>query len=229
MKKYNFSRIFFGLLAGVLLLSMLTACGETKLTLKTNFTLNNEDRAYYKGDEFDSSVKTEKGTFCRIPQIFTVDDKGNKSEDISHSKNVTYSGYDMNKVGKQTVEVNYECEGKKAKTTYEIEVREQTILFIEASDPMHLNYGAFKVGDKFTTHGLNSDGDEFGLTVFLHMKDPSKPQVGYFTNAEMMKELEVDTSDCALDKSGRFTKPGTFTVLLTYKGFKTNYQIKVEK
>lgn len=216
------------LLVTLLLLSVLTACSE-KLTLKVKFTLNEEDRVYYVGDELDSYVETENGPVCRIPEIYTVDSKGNLLDDISHSKNVTYSGYDMNKSGKQTVTVTYLADNEKLETTYEIEVKEQAILFIEASDPMHLTYGAFKVGDIFTTYGTNANGDEVGVTVVLHMKDSSTPEVKYFTNHKEMKDLKVDTSDCALDGSGKFTKAGTFTVRLTYRGFETTYQIKVEE
>lgn len=212
----------------VLLLSLLTACSK-KMTLKVKFTLSEEDRVYYVGDELDGLIETENGAISRIPEIYTVDGNGNLSEDISHSENVTYSGYDLSKTGKQTVTVTYLSGNKKLKTTYEIEVKEQSVLFIEASDPMHLKYGAFKVGDEFTTYGTNANGDEVGVTVVLHMKDPANPELKYFTNHAEMKSLIVDTSDCALDASGKFTKPGTFTVFLTYKGFKTTYEIKVEE
>lgn len=211
-----------------MLLSALTACSE-KLTLKVEFTLSEADRIYYIGDELDSFVETENGPVCRIPEIYTVNGNGELLKDISHSENVTYSGYDMNKAGKQTVKVTYLDDNNKLETAYEIEVKEQAVLFIEASDPMHLTYGAFKVGDTFTTYGTNANGDEVGVTVVLHMKDSSNPELKYFTNQKEMKDLKVDTSDCALDSSGKFTKAGTFTVRLTYQGFKTAYQIKVEE
>lgn len=226
MKSYK--RCIPILLITALLLSLLTACSE-KLTLQVKFTLSEEDRVYYIGDEFDGLIETENGVVSRIPEIYTVDGKGNLSEDISHSENVTYSGYDMNKTGKQTVTVTYLDGNKKLKTTYGIEVQEQSVLFIEASDPMHLSFGAFKVGDTFNTYGTDANGDEVGVTVVLHMKDPSNPELKYFTNHEEMKSLIVDTSDCTLDNSGKFTKPGIFNVHLTYKGFKTTYQIKVEE
>lgn len=216
------------MLVAALFLSLLTACSE-KLTLKVEFKLSEEDRVYYVGDELDGLIETENGAVWRIPEIYTVDGKGNLLEDISHSENVTYSGYDLSKTGKQIVTVTYLADNQEFETTYEIEVKEQSVLFIEASDPMHLTYGAFKVGDTFTTYGTNVNGDEVGVTVVLHMKDPSNPELKYFTNHEEMKSLIVDTSDCALDSSGKFTKAGTFTVRLTYKGFKTTYQIKVEE
>ncbi len=216
------------LLITVMFLSVLTACSE-KLSLKVKFTLSEADRIYYVGDELDSFVETENGPVCRIPEIYTVNGKGKLLKDISHSENVTYSGYDMNKVGKQTVKVTYLADNEKLETTYEIEVKEQEILFVEACDPMHLTYGAFKVGDTFTTYGTNANGDEVGVTVVLHMKDSSNPELKYFTNHQEMKDLKVDTSDCALDSSGKFTKAGIFTVRLTLRGFKTTYQIKVEQ
>ncbi len=228
MKIISYKRYIPILLITVLFLSLLTACSSS-LTLKTKFTLSEEDRVYYVGDELDSFIETANGSVCRIPEIYTQDGKGNRSEDISHSENVTFSGYDLSKTGKQTVKVTYIADGKTLETSYEIEVREQAVLFIEASDPKHLDYGAFKVGDEFTTYGTDKNGDEVGVTVVLHMKDPSKPELKYFTNHKEMKSLIVDTSGCALDSAGKFTKAGTFTVLLTYKGFKTTYEIRVEE
>ena len=216
------------MLVAVLLLSMLTACSE-ETTLEVRFPLSEEDRMYYVGDELDALIETGNGTVWRIPEIYTVDKNGKQLEEISHSEEVTYSGYDMDKTGKQTVTVTYSADNKELKTTYEIEVKEQSILFVEASDPMHLKYGAFKVGDEFTTYGTNANGDEVGVTVVLHMKDPSTPEVKYFTNHEDMRSLIVDTSECALDSSGAFTKAGIFTVHLTYNGFKTTYQIRAEE
>ncbi|MBQ0084211.1 MAG: bacterial Ig-like domain-containing protein [Clostridiales bacterium] len=216
--------------AALLILSMFSACSPKKsLSLEVEFEIKEEERVYYIGDEFDSSVAVSDGYVSRIPKIFVVDAKGNKSEDISHSDKVTFTGYDMQTAGKQTVTVAYKDGEKFAETTYEIEVIDQKIIFIEASDPMHLKYGAFKVGEKFTTYGTNENGDAVGVTVVLHMEDSSKPEVSYFTNAPEISGLEVDTSGCELDDSGKFTKPGTFTVRLTYRNFKTTYQIKVEE
>ncbi len=232
MKKNRVKLLLSVLAVVALVLSLLTACSfenKSSVKLEMEFGLSEEDRVYYIGDEFDSFVETVNGSVCRIPKISAVDENGSKSEDISHSEFVTFSGYDMQTAGKQTVEVVYENGDKYAETTYEIEVLEQKILFIEASDPMHLNYGAFKVGEEFTTYGFNENGDEEGVTVVLHMEDSSNPQIAYYTNAEEMKALKVDTSRCELDESGRFTKPGTFSVRLIYHGFETTYQIKVEK
>ena len=232
MRKYSFKSILSILTAAVLMLSLLTACSskdKTLVSLKLEFGLEDEERVYYVGDDFDSFVQTENGSVCRIPKIYAQDESGGKSEDISHSEYVTFSGYDMQSPGKQTVEVIYQNGDKYAEASYGIEVVEQKILFIEASDPMHLTYGAFKVGDEFTTYGLNKNGDEEGVTVVLHMEDPSNPQIAYYTNDEEMRDLQVDTSLCELDDAGKFTKPGTFTVRLTYHGFETTYQIKVEE
>ena len=234
MKKLNLKSYLSAFIAVLLVLSLFTACSskkgaDEKISLELEFGLKEEDRLYYIGDEFDSSVDTADGPVCRIPKIYAVDKNGKKSEDVSHSKYVTFSGYDMEKPGKQTVKIAYKKGKKYAETSYKIEIIDQKILFIEASDPMHLKYGAFKVGDEFTTYGLNENGDEVGVTVVLHMEDSSNPEVKYFTNHKEMKDLKVDTSRCALDSEGKFTKPGTFTVHLTYHGFETTYEIKVEQ
>lgn len=110
-----------------------------------------------------------------------------------------------------------------------VSTAEQTdILFIEAADPLHLDFGAFKVGDKFTTYEKNENGGEVGVTVRVHQRDIAVPYIAYFTCAEEMRTLAVDTSACKLDENGCFTEAGVFTVRLEYKGFETTYDIRVE-
>ena len=101
------------------------------------------------------------------------------------------------------------------------------ILFIEAEDPLHLDFGAFTVGDKFTTYEKTADGEEIGVTVWVHKENAKTPYIGYFTNAKEMASLKVDSSACALDEAGCFTKAGVFTVTLDYMGFETTYDIRV--
>ena len=105
---------------------------------------------------------------------------------------------------------------------------QNNILFIEAEDPLHLDFGAFKVGDKFTTYEKTEDGGEVGVTVRVHQNDIDVPYVAYFTCAEEMQTLAVDSSACKLDENGCFTEAGVFTVRLAYKGFETTYNIRVE-
>lgn len=105
---------------------------------------------------------------------------------------------------------------------------QNNILFIEAEDPLHLDFGAFKVGDKFTTYEKTEDGGEVGVTVRVHQNDIAAPYIAYFTCAEEMQSLTVDSSACKLDKNGCFTEEGVFTVRLEYKGFETTYNIRVE-
>ena len=102
------------------------------------------------------------------------------------------------------------------------------ILFIEAEDPLHNEFGSFKVGDKFTTYQKDENGTEVGVTVWVHKNDKEKPYVAYFTNAKEMQSLKVDISDCKLDDNGCFTEPGVFSVKLEYSGFETSYDIRVE-
>ena len=103
------------------------------------------------------------------------------------------------------------------------------ILFIEAEDPLHYDFGAFKVGDQFTTYEKTEEKGETGVTVRVHQSDIDVPYIAYFTCADEMNELEVDSSDCKLDDNGCFTQPGEFTVKLEYKGFEASYHIRVEE
>lgn len=108
-------------------------------------------------------------------------------------------------------------------------VKEATdILFIEAEDPLHLDFGAFRVGDKFTTYENTEERGEVGVTVWVHKSDKNAPHIGYFTNDVEMKSLVVDSSGCKLDEKGCFTEAGVFTVKLNFEGFETTYDIRVE-
>ena len=103
------------------------------------------------------------------------------------------------------------------------------ILIIEAEDPLHLDFGAFRVGDTFTTYEKTDERGEVGVTVRVHQSSIDIPYLAYFTCAPEMKDLTVDTSGCKLDENGCFTEPGVFTVKLGYKGFETTYDIRVEE
>ena len=185
-------------------------------------------RTYCVGDSFDSFVEGEQGAVRRIPKIYVQKEDGTRSEDVSHSENTVFSGYDLTRIGKQTVRVTYTTkEGKKLKASYPISVVEDKILFIKADDNMHLTSGAFRVGEKFTTYQIDEYGFCSGVTVWLHMDSQISPRVGYFANEEKMREASFDTSECKLDSNGCFTEAGTFSVKVSFRGFETSYNIKV--
>lgn len=214
----------------LLLLSLCGCSGKGKKPEKLEFKseLDEEARIYYVGDEFDSYIETEEGKISRIPRVFVLYNDGTHSEDVSKSENIRFSGYDLSSVGKQTVTVKYTENGKSVTAIYEIQVKEQKVLFIEAEDPIRLNLMPFKVGEKFNTIFV-SDGIKQGVTVRLHMENPSEPYVSYFTDAPEIQAAKFDTSECKLDENGKFTEAGIFTVYVKWKSFTAEYQIRVEE
>lgn len=215
----------------IFLLLSLCGCGNNgKKPEKLEFgsVLDEQTRVYYVGDEFDSEIETENGKVSRIPKVFVLYDDGTRSEDVSKSGNIEFSGYDLSKVGKQSVAVKYTENGKTVKAMYEIQVEEQQVLFIEAEDPIRLDLMPFKVGEKFNTL-FEADGIKQGVTVRLHMKDPSEPYVSYFTDAPELCSAEFDTSECKLDENGNFTEAGIFTVYVKWNNFSADYKIRVEE
>ena len=131
--------------------------------------------------------------------------------------------------GKVTSESADSSQEEETEITEESTEEKTNILFIEAEDPLHYDFGAFKVGDKFTTYEKTEEKGEVGVTVRVHQNDKDVPYIAYFTCAAEMNELKVDSSACELDENGCFTKPGEFTVKLEYKGFMTTYKIRVEE
>lgn len=223
-------RKYISFVTVILILLFLCGCSKGKKPEKLEFKseLDEQTRIYYVGDEFDSEIETENGKVSRIPKVFVLYDDGTRSADVSKSENIEFSGYDLSKVGKQSVTVEYTENGKTVTAKYEIQVEEQKVLFIEAEDPIRLNLMPFKVGEQFNTL-FETDGIKRGVTVRLHMKDPSEPYVSYFTDAPELSSAEFDTSECKLDENGNFTEPGIFTVHINWKNFTADYQIKVEK
>ena len=210
---------------------LLVSCGsadEDKLSVSDD--RSQAQCTYYVGDTFDSYVSGPSGAVCRIPKIYVVKSDGTRSEDVSHSERITFSGYDLSSPGEQTVQVTYLTEeGKELKASYPITVVEEKILFIEAEDNLHLMSGCFHVGEKFTTYQTDEHGYEYGVTVWLHMESEINPRIGFFTNEEKMREAVFDTSECKLDANGCFTEPGIFSVKVSFRGFEASYSIKVEE
>ena len=223
-------RKFLSLSVLVLLVFSLCGCGGKKpAKLEFKSLLQEEDRIYYVGDEFDSTVDIEGGKESRIPYVVVLYNDGTRSDDVSHSENIEFSGYDLSKVGKQTVTVKYTENKKTVKAKYDIEVKDREILFIEVEDPDHLNLVPFKVGEKFNTVFKTPDGTKHGVTVRLHMKDPSNPYVSYFADDSEVSSAKFDTSKCKLNENGEFTEAGTFTVSVSFKGFNAEYKITVQE
>ncbi len=219
----------FLIICAFVLTLLLVSCGSStdgKLVISDD--RSEAQYTYYVGDTFDSYVSGDAGAVCRIPEIYVQNEDGTLSEDVSHSENTVFSGYDLTRIGKQTVRVTYTTkEGKKLKASYPISVVEDKILFIKADDNMHLTSGAFRVGEKFTTYQTDEYGFCSGVTVWLHMDSQISPRVGYFANEEKMREASFDTSECKLDSNGCFTEAGTFSVKVSFRGFETSYSIKV--
>lgn len=223
-------RKYFCMAVSILFLFLLCGCGGKKpMKIELKSELDDTARVYYVGDEFNSSVETEKGNISRIPRVFILYDDGTRSADVSVSDNISFSGYDLSKAGKQNVTVKYTENGETVTANYEIEVKEQEILFIEAEDPVRLNLMPFKVGEKFNTVFTSEDGKKHGVTIRLHMKDPSNPYVAYFADDPEVRSAKFDTGKCKLNDKGEFTEAGTYTVYVSLNGFSAQYDIKVEE
>ena len=213
-------RKYFCVAVSILFLFLLCGCGGKKpVKLELKSELDDTARTYFVGDEFDSTVDTENGQVSRIPRVFVLYDDGTRSGDVSTSDKISFSGYDLSKTGKQNVTVKYTENGKTATTKYEIEVKNQEILFIEAEDPVRLDIVPFKVGEKFGTVFKTDDGTKYGVTIRLHMKDPSNPYVAYFADDSEVSSAKFDTRDCKLNDKGEFTEAGTYTVYVSFKNY----------
>lgn len=203
--------------------------GQGKAGLEFVSGLTETERYYYTGEELDSYAWGEGGYFSKIPEIYAVYPDGTKSEDLSHTDKVTFSGYDLDTPGFQTVNVTYKDEnGKEIKGSYEICVLETQITGLEIHDTLHYKKGFFRVGDTFTTYTENPDGYRYGVSVILTYNDPARKAETYFANDPKVSGIKFDTSECRLDGYGRFTEAGEFTVNVTLGSLKSSYLIKVK-
>ena len=203
-------------------LTVLSGCRNEKAVSSLELVLPEGEWYYPVGDAFDSKGVTADGTeYSRVPRVYAVYEDGTRSDDISGK--VSFTGYDLSAEGAYTVTAEY----RGAKATYGITVINKTVLFIEAEDPFRSTVGSFRVGEPFNTYYLTEDGVERGLTVTVHYDSELEPQAAFFTNAPELADAVFDTSDCALDENGNFTKAGSFTVRVTLGGQTAGYSITV--
>ena len=220
-------RIAILLFAIVLMLS-LGGCMAKKQTLSFGSTLSEEDRIYYTGQELDSYVTDADGDLIsKIPHVYLVDADGNRSEDVSHSEHIKFTGYNLNKEGNQLVTVKYNDGKLKAKDKYSILVVKNELDKITVSDRIHFDKGAFHLGEKFTTYFEPEPGVGRGVSVVLTYTDPYAPEKICFANDPMLEGIKFDTSGCYLDEQDFFTETGTFTVNVSFNDLTAEYQIRV--
>lgn len=223
--KEVFKRIAASAVAFALIL-LLSSCGGNIEKLEFQSHLTDEERIYYTGQEFDTMVSTAGGMFSKIPEIYAVYRDGKRSEDVSHTDKVSFSGYDPNTEGTQTITVTYREDGSSIKATYSITVRRRELCYMEADDTYRF-LNPFKVGDKFVTSEITEDGAKRGVTITFRYNDPENPSESFFADDPSLDGLVFDTSGCRLDQAGRFTEAGTFTVQAVYKGLTATFKIRV--
>ena len=222
------NRILRTAMAVMTVVIMLLACSCKGNLEKLEFVspLTEEERVYYTGQQLDSMADTERGAFPKLPQVYVVYADGSRSEDVSHSDKISFSGYDLGKEGEQTVTVTYREGQNTIKATYGITVVKRDILYIEADDTYHCLY-PFTVGDKFVISETEEDGIKRGVTVTFRYNDPDNPSEAFFADDPALEGITFDTSGCLLDEEGRFTEAGTFTVQAVYHGMTATYKICV--
>ena len=226
MKTYRIiGRITALVLASVMIL-LLSSCQNNPGSIELSSPLTEEERAYYTGQAFDITVSTPNGAFSKIPQVYVIDADGTRSEDLSHSDKVTFSGYDPAREGEQTITVTYRDGSRKLKTTYKITVRKRTLSYIEADDTYHY-LNPFTVGEKFVISEELENGAKRGVTITFRYNDPENPTEAFFADDPALNGITFDTTGCALDTEGRFTETGTFTVQVVYDGMTATYKIRV--
>lgn len=221
----KFCRIVALLLVVVAILA-LSSCKNKSGEIELFSSLTDEERVYYTGQVFDTMVSTSNGTFSKIPEVYVVQDDGTRSEDLSHSDKVKFSGYDPNRAGEQTITVTYKDGSLKLKTTYTITVRERKLVYIEADDTFHY-LNPFKVGDKFVISEVRDEGVKRGVTITFRYNDPENPTEAFFADDPVLEGITFDTTGCSLDTEGKFTKPGTFYVLVRYRDMTATYKVRV--
>lgn len=223
--KNKIKYICFLLLVCVISPLLLCGCGKLR-ELELKSPLSEEERIYYTDEAFDTFVQNENGEFSKIPHIYVVYSDGTRSADVSHSPNISYSGYDLKKPGEQAVTVTYTEDGEEITATYKIYVEQTEPDRLEADDNIHYTAGCFYVGDKFTTYSEES-GTPRGVTLTVYYNHTDKSPKLYFTNDENVKGAVFDTSACELDQNGCFTKAGVFEIKVNYMGLNTSYKITV--
>ena len=212
-------------LAAALLL-LFSSCKGNLDRIELSSFLTEEERVYYTGQDLDTLVSTDRGTFSKIPGVFVVYADGSRSEDVSHSDNVRFSGYDPDTAGEQTITVTYREGMNQVKATYRITVRQRTLSYMEADDTYHY-LNPFEVGDAFVTSEVLEDGAKRGVTVTFRYNDPEKPTEAFFADDPALDGIVFDTTGCCLDEAGKFTEPGTFIVQVVYNGMTATYKIRV--
>ena len=225
----NLIKAFAAAAVTAVTLVSLVSCGRGDMR-RLDFVspLSADDQVYYVGQEFDTVRDTREGKFYMIPAVYVVYSNGLRSEDVSHSENIRFSGYDPSRTGEQTIKVKYTENGHSITGKYKIAVAARTVARIEAEDNLHLYADPFKVGDRFVTCSERDNGDPFGVTVWLYYNDPNSEKEGFFTVDEEIADAVFDTSGCLLDEDGRFTEAGEFEVKILFCGCETSYKIRVE-
>lgn len=224
------THIIIRIIAAALILASallsLSSCKGNLASIELSSPLTDEERVYYTGQDFDTPVDTANGTFSKIPNVYVIYEDGTRSEDVSHSDSVTFSGYDAGKAGEQVITVTYR-EGKYTiKTKYTVTVRERELCYIEADDTYH-NIFPFEVGDRFVTSEITENGAKRGVTVTFRYNDPNCPTEAFFADDPALDGIAFDTTGCLLDENGAFTQAGTFTVQIMYCGLTATYKIRV--
>lgn len=214
--------------AAVVIMLLVSSCSGNFERLEFSSPLTEEERVYYTGQQLDTIAETERGAYSKIPQIYVVYKDGSRSEDVSQTDKVSFSGYDLEKEGDQTVTVTYREGMNTVKATYDITVLKREICYIEADDTYHCLY-PFTVGEKFVTSETDESGIKRGVTVTFRYNDPENPSEAFFADDPKLEGIVFDTSGCFLDEEGRFTEAGTFTVQAVYEGMTATYKICVEE
>lgn len=226
MKKYRIIGRITALLLALIMMSVLSSCQKSSGSIELASSLTEEERVYYTGQEFDTMVSTSSGTFSKIPEVYVIMDDGSRSEDLSHSDKVKFTGYDPERAGEQVIKVTYRDGSLKIKTTYKITVRERELVYMEADDTFHY-LNPFKVGDKFVISEIRDDGAKRGVTITFRYNDPENPTEAFFADDPKLEGISFDTTGCALDAEGKFTQSGTFYVQVRYGDLTATYKVRV--
>lgn len=211
--------------AAIMTALSLSSCRGNLDGLEFSSSLSEEERVYYTGQRLDTEVSTKRGQVSKIPQIYVVYKDGTRSDDVSHTDAVTFSGYDPDTPGEQTVTVTYTEGSHEVKASYKITVRQRVLCYIEADDTYRYLH-PFTVGDNFTV-SEEIGGVKRGVTVTLRYNDPDHPSEAFFADDPALDGIAFDTAGCRLDADGKFTEAGTFPVQVSYLGMSATYRILV--
>ena len=226
MNAYRKTGRITAMMLAIALVLVFSSCKGNTVKIEFSSPLTEEERVYYTGQDFDTMVSTERGMFSKIPNIYVVYADGSRSEDLSHSDNVSFSGYNPESAGEQTITVTYREGKNRIRASYGITVRQRTLSYMEADDTYHY-LNPFEVGDAFVVSELSEDGTKRGVTISFRYNDPDHPREAYFADDPALDGIVFDTTGCCLDAEGKFTEPGTFTVQAVYNGLTATYKIRV--